>query len=761
MFIEKGDVKNRISDIILDDKDNDIAFIVASKGIGKLSLLSEVFDMESSKRNIIVANGKRIRGSSSCLSKCFIDGICSYIERNNTRDGKTKMTFLNLLPRGKLSALQKISFMADAFVARRKVRIDELSLCLSGLTLNQLKEIYVGLAGETPLVLFAGAIFLTKDDIDFLCNLHNDNWGARVTYIIALRPTIECLDVIKSTIDKKKNGVWVFPLLPDIATRSKTKNPNSIASIIVNDIGKSDVYRDFQQALLSNTDYFEVYNLVHTLLDDGLQPAQLCFLANQEMSNSEYFDLKRIVSKIYPGEITEYDDRLIIPYDGRLLWLDALSYYIALCECIDDAISSTQNFFFRIIAYSQHFQPGSPERSPFISFLTESQKHNKNQIAEGFAAYFSSFAALAMAFSSESEFHKNSGKNSLMALDILDRSVLDFSGDHFESHIVTLETMHEYSQFCSILDIGLEAITRFFESGVLPEKISASTILGISNFQAFCMSTAYRWLDVTLIDKIILLQKSIRNSGLSVQFEFKQLNAAKEKEALFHHLEAGLKRENLELEDVIMRGTIFLSYSHSDSRIADMLEDALKQAGHDVKRDINCMQEGDSLEDFMKSIRKQDYVVFLVSDTYLRRVNCVNEVMQFMKDEDRISYAFPICIGFTQEELSARKQNNRPSSMFDDFYWMEIAQYWQNYSKQYHEQLAELNRENSAEFAMRYRKINTFPQTAAEFFDATFSSKLLATIDPENLQEEHIVKIASRIDHLIRSKISEKNCVSV
>lgn len=214
MFLKKEEIKEKIRNIILDEKDNDIAFVVASKDVEKLNLLAEIYDTESLNGDIIIANGKRINNSSSCLEKCYIDGICSYLEKNDSL--KTREDFLRQLPSGKLSAAQKLAFISKAFASGGKHNIAKISSYLSGFTPKQLKEIYVGIAGETPLVIFAGAIWLDSVDIDYLINLHNDDWGARITFIIALRPTIECLNLMKETINRNAPRVWVFPLLPEI-----------------------------------------------------------------------------------------------------------------------------------------------------------------------------------------------------------------------------------------------------------------------------------------------------------------------------------------------------------------------------------------------------------------------------------------------------------------------------------------------------------------------------------------------------------------
>ena len=286
MFLNKEDIKEKIQNIILDENDNDIAFIIASKGIGKLNLLGELYGLESSNKEIIIANGKRVRNSSSCLVKCYIDGICSYLEKNNSR--KTRENFLRQLPRERLSITQKISLIHNAFVYRRKLKIDEVSSYLSDLSPVQLKDIYVGIAGKTPLVIFASAIWLDAVDIDYLLSLHNDNWGARITFIVALRPTSESLTVMKKTLDKNASRVWVFPLLPELVESPNSTSPKAIASISINQVGTSECYYDFHRALIANQAYFEMYNIVVSLLHEGLNPINLCLMANQEISTLRF-----------------------------------------------------------------------------------------------------------------------------------------------------------------------------------------------------------------------------------------------------------------------------------------------------------------------------------------------------------------------------------------------------------------------------------------------------------------------------------------
>lgn len=749
MFFRKDDVKLKIRNIIIDDADNDIAFVISSKGVGKLSLLAEIYDIESHNHSIIIADGKRIRGSSSCLCKCFIDGIYSYIEKHNSP--KIREKFLRLLPKGKVTVTEKISFVGNAFISRRKIKIPEFASYLFDLTPKQLKDVYVGLAGATPLVLFASAIWLDSTDIEYLQNLYSDNWEAKITFIIALRPTVETLNAMNQIIAKKRSGVWVFPLMPTVVVPADATFPEAFATISVKSIGTSERYYDFYHALRATNDYIEMYNIVNSLLSDTMHPVNLCFMANQEISNQTYDDLLKIVSTIYPTQKKEFDNRVVLPYDGRLLWIDALSYYITLHEGISEAIIATQRFFFDIIIYSRRFEKGSPKRAKFTSFLSKAKKSNTNELASGFATYFSSFASFASVFSSKEQFGRNTSKNALFAVELLDRAVLEFSDSNIDSSISFLNDLYEDSQLCAILDICLETITRFFERIEPTFNLEHTTIRCISKFQTVCMTAAYQWLDLTILNKIVALQKKIISSGRTIKFEFKQLTTSEEKTTLFEYLKKELNKENLRMRDILMRATIFLSYTHTDNAIADIIETELTGLGYEVKRDIRNIEPWDNLQQFMKSIRKQDYAIFLVSDKYLHQVNCMYEIMQFMKDENFGTRSFPIAIGFTKAELLERNSQGKTTSMFEDLYWIENVKYWQDYAQKMRNQLSELERENSGELDLRYRDINELSQTVAKFYGDSFGPKLLATIDPENANVEDIVK---RIDKKISSDLA-------
>ena len=384
MFISKDEIKRKVAKIVLDDKDNDIIFIVATKGIGKLKLLHEIYDKQSYSEEVIVADGKYSKGMSSSIKNAFIQGIFKYIKKNNTYG--VRYVFYSALKRFNV----RVSFIK--VLKRKKNKNDESVIinALSYLTIDQLKALYIELADITPLIIFLTCIKLCDEDIRYLNSVHLDTWGARITFIIALRPDFSCSRLIYDISQYKSNGVWVFPVLPDMLNY-----PNNqgflFASISINGIGDSKDYYQFRRAILGNQTYVEMYDFIAELFNDGISPHQLFFLANQEMDRYDFEYLKKVTKLIY-GQYGNYNSSIILPYSGKLVWLDSLSYYLMINDCIEEAISSTQKLFFDILLNLDKFKYSKNDRNELTLFLKNTVENNDNPLAEGFSNYFSNFA---------------------------------------------------------------------------------------------------------------------------------------------------------------------------------------------------------------------------------------------------------------------------------------------------------------------------------------------------------------------------------
>ncbi|MBR1703042.1 MAG: toll/interleukin-1 receptor domain-containing protein [Lachnospiraceae bacterium] len=98
-----------------------------------------------------------------------------------------------------------------------------------------------------------------------------------------------------------------------------------------------------------------------------------------------------------------------------------------------------------------------------------------------------------------------------------------------------------------------------------------------------------------------------------------------------------LKRGNME-DKSMDKPTVFISYNWGSDETADETEKRLSPIAI-VQRDKSSIAPWGSISAFMKKIRKADLVVLIVSDSYLKSVNCLYEVMQLLKDDNWINHS--------------------------------------------------------------------------------------------------------------------------
>ena len=79
---------------------------------------------------------------------------------------------------------------------------------------------------------------------------------------------------------------------------------------------------------------------------------------------------------------------------------------------------------------------------------------------------------------------------------------------------------------------------------------------------------------------------------------------------------------------------IFISYSREDMPEVDKIDNDFQSMGITFVRDERDLNYHQSIKDFMKSVRKADYVLMVISDNYLKSKYCMNEVLEFIKDDN-------------------------------------------------------------------------------------------------------------------------------
>ena len=81
--------------------------------------------------------------------------------------------------------------------------------------------------------------------------------------------------------------------------------------------------------------------------------------------------------------------------------------------------------------------------------------------------------------------------------------------------------------------------------------------------------------------------------------------------------------------------TVFISFNKESKETANRIYDRLSGVAKPRMYSFDLKSWG-SLTKFMKSIRKDDFAVFVISDKFLKSEGCLYEVSQLMKDEDWI-----------------------------------------------------------------------------------------------------------------------------
>lgn len=109
--------------------------------------------------------------------------------------------------------------------------------------------------------------------------------------------------------------------------------------------------------------------------------------------------------------------------------------------------------------------------------------------------------------------------------------------------------------------------------------------------------------------------------------------------------------------------TIFLSYSWSNSTVADEIDKDFQVTGITLNRDIRDVGYKGNIKEFMKTINRHDYVVVLVSNEFIRSANCMYEIMELLQNPDFKEKILPVLVPGTK--------------IFQPKDRADVLQYWQ------------------------------------------------------------------------------------
>lgn len=139
---------------------------------------------------------------------------------------------------------------------------------------------------------------------------------------------------------------------------------------------------------------------------------------------------------------------------------------------------------------------------------------------------------------------------------------------------------------------------------------------------------------------------------------------------------------------------IFLSYAWANDELANSIDEIFMHNGITLVRDRRELRYKSSIKEFMKQIRKEDFALILISDSYLKSASCMYEVAEFIKDESYKDRILPIV--------------KNDAKIFKAIDRNQYIRYWQEQYKKLKiesEDLDEMNKVDTIKELLRYEKI--------------------------------------------------------
>lgn len=751
MFVTKDEICQTIHQIINDNVNNDIVFIIANKGFGKYKLLNEIMGLDY-QRNIIIANGDYFY-SDSLLKNCLMQGIYEFLRRNNSIFQRHRLSKLISKSGKGIPVTHRIFFNFHV-----KLTKNEVEGLLMDFSLNLLVDIYKEFSFNSPLVFFIRGTELSDNDILFLSKFNFENNKARFNYIIALRPDSKGIRLIKNVTQYRNERIWIYPLIPTIRKLNIDSKIIKIPLISLNEIEDKNTFGDFKAEIVKKNYYNPVFKMVANLLKYAINPSMIFAIAKQEISYHDFDYINLLCAELLSETKITSINNALIAYNGNFVWVDAFAYYLFVNEGLEDIIFELQKFYFALIidineqkkngvhAFSTKILSRTKEEQNEINnFLKKMSQLSINPLIPEITEYVARFSAWVRIFSKPAISNKSSPRHMDSLLNELYTFRIVFSNINLNAlRLINNETCN----LCA-LDIGLFSIANKLQTHYILTNEECNII---HSFITDCLNESLRWNDTTLMEEICeVLNLLIQNKMLGkyyISHIFDRYSYCYLKEYIDCYLKKYIENKNLKIGEIIMKNiTIFISYTAADAEVVNAVENYLLDCGYDVKRDIRDIKDYDSINDFMNGIRKQDYVIPIVSDNYLRRNNCMYEIMQLLKDDNFSEKTFPIIIDFS-------KTSERPYNFFDIQYRIEITSFWENQEKELKNAINKISLENNVELANEYRLIKNYAQTVSVFLE-WLKSKLVGVIsaDSDSVKiQSTAYDIVINIDKIISKK---------
>ncbi len=156
------------------------------------------------------------------------------------------------------------------------------------------------------------------------------------------------------------------------------------------------------------------------------------------------------------------------------------------------------------------------------------------------------------------------------------------------------------------------------------------------------------------------------------------------------------------------------------------------------KRDTNYK---DSFTEFMKSIRETDYVIMVISDSYLKSRNCMYEVLEFTKDESYKKRILPIILSDAYKVYSPKES-------------LDYLKYWGKEITDLDDALLNISPENALEI---FKEKKVFQNIQGSIIEFTAILRDMKQVPFNELKENNFIDILNEIGIITSEEVTKLN----
>jgi len=213
---------------------------------------------------------------------------------------------------------------------------------------------------------------------------------------------------------------------------------------------------------------------------------------------------------------------------------------------------------------------------------------------------------------------------------------------------------------------------------------------------------------------------------------------------LINHIREFLEDQVINLEPIDsseigeINPLIFISYCWADEPFTNLIDSDFQDLNYKLTRDQRDLKFKESIKQFMQTIGKHDYVISLISDSYLKSVNCMYEIFEVMRSHEYKEKMLLVILKDSDINHLQDSERIENKSIGANIYSFEqqihYIKYWESKELEYSSLVAGITNEtNKIQPLQELKRIQSIASNIGEFlsdisdWNNTDLSKLKAT----------------------------------